>query len=104
MSRTMKTTMGVLVLTALAPFGLSLVPTLYVVLVYYYPFTYPVTAVYGLLWCALCCCLYWRTNRDERRTLRWLALLAIFAFVYPAHRILMALGVPPFLPHNFTPS
>ena len=94
--------MGVLLGTALAPFGRSLVPPLYVVLVYYYSFTYPVTAVYGLSWCVLFCYLYRRTDTKGRKNLLWLGILVIFAFVEPAHLILMALGVPPFLPDNFT--
>jgi hypothetical protein len=94
----------ILVATALAPFGLSLIPPLYVVLVYYYSFTYLVSGLYGLWWSVLFCTMYIHAEAGDRRKLRWLALLAIFAFVEPAHLILMALGVPLFLPSSFTPS
>lgn len=90
--------------TALAPFAVSLIPPLYVLLVYSYPFTYPVSALYGLMWSALFCIIYIRSDARDRRQLRWLALLVIFAFIEPAHLILKALGMPPFLPPNFTPS
>ena len=100
----MKTKAWVLVMTALAPFGASFIPPLYVLLVYYFSFTYLVSAFCGLTWTALFRIMYVRAEAGDRRKLRWYALLAIFAFIEPAHLILMALGVPPFLPRNFTPS
>lgn len=45
----MRIKIGILVITALAPFAVSLIPTMYVILVYYYQSTYPVSAFYGLL-------------------------------------------------------
>ena len=89
---------------ALAPFVASLIPPLYVVLVYYYQFTYALSGLYGLMWSALFCTTYIRAEVRDRKRLRWLAILVILAFVYPAHLILIALGVPPFLPRDFTPS
>ena len=101
---TIRAKTGVLVATALAPFGVSLIPPLYVVLVYYYAYTYPLSALYGFAWSALFSIMYIRTQASHRGRLRWLALLVIFAFIEPAHLILLALGVPPFLPRNFSPS
>jgi hypothetical protein len=48
--------------------------------------------------------MYVRAEAGDRRKRRWYALLAIFAFIEPARLILITLGVPPFLPRNFTPS
>jgi hypothetical protein len=100
----MKVKVLVLLITALVPFGVSFIPTLYVLLVYYFSFTYPVSAFCGLTWTALFCIIYFRAEPGDRSRLRWYAPLAIFAFIVPVHLILMALGVPPFLPRNFTPS
>jgi hypothetical protein len=100
----MKTKAWVLVTTALAPFGASFIPPLYVLLVYYFSFTYPVSAFCGLTWTGLFCIMYFRAESGDRKKLRWYAPLAIFAFIVPIHLILVALGVPPFLPRNFTPS
>jgi hypothetical protein len=100
----MKAKIGILVATALVPFGASFIPTLYVLLVYYFPFTYFVSVFCGLAWTALFCIMYFRAETGDRRQLRWYALLAIFAFIEPIHLVLRVLGVPPFLPPNFTPS
>lgn len=99
----MKMKAWVLLVTALVPFGISFIPTLYVLLIYYVSFTYPVSAFCGLMWTMLFCIMYFRTEPEDRRKLRWYAPLAIFAFIVPVHLILLALGVPPFLPRNFTP-
>jgi hypothetical protein len=93
----------ILLVTALVPFGVSFIPTLYVLLVYYFGFTYPVSAFCGLMWTTLFCIIYFRAEQGDRRKLRWFAPLAMFAFIVPVHLILRALGVPPFLPSNFTP-
>ncbi len=89
---------------ALVPFGASFIPIFYLLLVYSFRFTYPVSAFCGQMWKALFASMYFRAERVERRKLRWYAPLAIFAFIVPVHLILIALGVPPFLPRNFTPS
>jgi hypothetical protein len=99
----MKTKTWILVTTALAPFAASFIPTIYVVLVYYFQFTYLVPVLCGLTWTALFCNIYIRAESGDRRKLRWYAPFAIFAFIEPAHLILMALGVPPFLPRNLAP-
>ena len=100
----MKTKIAILVATAVLPFAASFIPTLYVLLVYYFSFTYLVSIFCGLTWTTLFCTMYFRSEVGERRKLRWYSLLAIFAFIEPVHLILMMLGVPPFLPRNFTPS
>lgn len=99
----MRTKIGILVATALAPFGASLIPALYVLLVYYFSFTYLVSVFCGLVWTALFCIIYFRSETGDRRKLRWYAPLAIFAFIEPIHLVLISLGVT-FLPRNFTPS
>lgn len=89
--------------TALAPFGLSLIPTVYVSLVFFYLLTYPLCLLYGVLWCALFHYFYKGADTQDRRKLRWLVLLAVFAFVLPAHIILVSLGMPSLWPHGLAP-
>jgi hypothetical protein len=100
----MKTKACILLTTALVPFGASFIPPLYVLVVYYFWFTYPVSVFCGVMWTVLFSIMYFRAEPADRRKLRWYAPLAIFAFIVPVHMILVALGVPPFLPRNFTPS
>ena len=99
----MKIKIGILVTIALVPFGASFIPSLYVILVYYFWDTYPVSVFCGLTWTALFFVMYFHAESGERKTLRWCAPLAIFAFVLPIQLILGALGVE-FLPPGFTPS
>ena len=61
----MKTRIGILMATALAPFGASFIPTLYVILVYYFPFTYFVSVFFGLMWTALFCIMYFRADAGD---------------------------------------
>ena len=100
----MKTKAWVLLTTALVPFGTSFLPTPYLLLVHYFRFTYPLSVFCGMMWMALFCIMYFRAEPRDRRKLLWYAPLAIFAFIVPVHMIILALGVPPFLPPNFTPS
>jgi hypothetical protein len=100
----MKARIAVLVAAAMVPFGVSLVPPLYVLLVYYVQFTYLVGVFCGMIWTALFLTMYVRAEIGDRRKLRWYLPLSIFAFIKPAHWIMLAIGVPPFLPPSFTPS
>src|SRR5580658_8217648 len=100
----MRTRSAALMAAAMIPFGASLIPPLYVLLVYYVQFTYLVAVFCGLTWTALFLIIYARAEAGDRRKLRWYLPLSVFAFIEPAHWILLALGVPPFLPSNFTPS
>jgi len=97
------TKMCVLAAAALGPFTVSRIPMVYVALVSFYPITYPVCAVYGVLWCVLFWHLYAHADVGGRRRLRLLAPLAIFAFVLPAHVVLEALGVPSPWPKGLAP-
>jgi hypothetical protein len=76
---------------------------MYVILIFFYPVTYPLSALYGLLWCGFFHYLYTRTDADGRRRLRLLAPLVVFAFVVPAHMILTVLGVPSLWPRELAP-
>ena len=83
-----------IVAAALAPFGISLVPWVYGFLSVFTFLTVPLCGLAGLLWCVLFREIYVETDRRDRRGLRWLIPLAVFAFVLPAHVVLAALGVP----------
>ncbi len=80
--------------TALAPFGLSLIPWVYASLSFFYFLAFPLCALIGLLWCGLFHRVYTGSALSERKTLRWLAPLAAFAFIVPIYFLLGALGVP----------
>jgi hypothetical protein len=47
--------------------------------------------------------IFAKADVDGRRKLLWLCPLILFAFVVPVHLILLAIGVPPFLPRGFAP-
>ena len=89
--------------TAIAPFGVSLIPSVYVAMIFFYLLTYPLCLLYGLLWCALFHYVYKQADAQNRRTVRWLALFSVFAFVLPVHIILTLLGVPSLWPHGLAP-
>jgi hypothetical protein len=94
----------ILIVAAMLPFALSCIPTAYVLLVYYFQFTYLISFASGIAWMVLFVMIHQRSEARERRSLRWYLFLAPFAFVVPVHLILTALGAPPFLPDHFTPS
>jgi hypothetical protein len=100
---TLATKKWVLVGTALAPFCLSLIPTVYLILNFFYILTYPLCLLYGLLWCVMFHRYYKGAETQDRRQLRWMALLAVFAFVLPAHIILTSLGMPSLSPAGLAP-
>jgi hypothetical protein len=82
--REMSRSVGALLIAALVPFVLTLMPGILVIAIVFQPIFYLFCLASALGWCALFAYCYGRTNPVERRKLLWLLPLLYFASVLPA--------------------